>query len=80
MDVRAPEGTLRIAADRPASVSVEFDKGVATLEIASNIHYDTCDGSDHYRDVPAVDVKIEGSLWEVTGREYRVAGRIRQRQ
>lgn len=63
--VSAPEGTLRVSSDGPASISAECAGGVATLDVSGNVQYDTWGGVDHYREPSAVSVVIEGTLWNV---------------
>ena len=44
--VSAPEGTLRVSSDGPASISAECAGGVATLDVSGNVQYDTWGGVD----------------------------------
>jgi hypothetical protein len=77
LEVTCPQGRLRLVADKPATVSVECSQGVATIEIAGDIHYDTVGGSDRYRPGPPVNVAIEGDLWQIDKRQHRFAGQIK---
>ena len=76
LEIQSPEGRLLLAADKPCSVSAEWNDGTVTLETAGDIQYDTFGGTDHYRKPPAVNITLDGGLWRVTKRQHRFAGRL----
>jgi hypothetical protein len=63
LDVRTPEGTLSVALEKPASLTVEFAQGTVRKEIAGDIQYDTFGGVDHFRSTPEPTVRVSGGLW-----------------
>ncbi len=77
LEVVQPTGTLRVAAERPITVSAEYDNGILTIETCGDIHYDTRGGADHYREAPSVAVEFEGTLWSIRERHRRVVGQVR---
>ncbi|MBI5092561.1 MAG: heparinase II/III family protein [Candidatus Hydrogenedentes bacterium] len=76
VDLAAPEGSLQIASDRPATVSAEFLRGDVTLETSGDIMYDTYGGADTYRDAPGAIVTVDGALWRVHKTRLRFAGHV----
>ncbi|NLX97913.1 MAG: hypothetical protein GXY83_17255 [Rhodopirellula sp.] len=63
LKVESAQGDLRIAADKPCTVSAVRKNGIVTVKSCGNIQYDTYGGANHDRPLPQASATIQGSLW-----------------
>ena len=68
LEIESREGVLRVTTDKPCSLSAERREETVTWETSGNIQYDTYGGTDHYRELPVVDLSCTGDLWPLVKR------------
>ena len=68
LEIESQESILRVTTDKPCSLSAERREETVTWETSGNIQYDTYGGTDHYRELPVVDLKCTGNLWSLAKR------------
>ncbi|MHB8952983.1 MAG: heparinase II/III domain-containing protein [Pirellulaceae bacterium] len=65
LEIESPEGVLRVATNKPCSLSAERHEETVTCEISGNIQYDTQGGADHHRELPVTVLSRTGDLWPI---------------